>query len=717
VTHILEHHWINVDHPTDSEQVSNLDYRGTQCLTFAFSICGELPPPPPRTLFGRDDLIEKTISFAERLEPIALIGAGGIGKTSVALTVLHDGRIERRFGENRRFIRCDKFPASLTHFLRRLSKAIGAGIENPEDLDPLRPFLSSKDIFIVLDNAESVLDPQGTSAQEIYAVVEELSQLSNICLCITSRISTFPPDCEWIDIPTLSMEAARETFYRIYIHGDRSDPVNNILEQLDFHPLSITLLATVAHHNKWDTGRLAREWDEHRTDVLQTDHRRSLAATVELSLSFPMFQRLGPNARHLLEVIAFFPQGVDENNLNWLFPTVTNRKKIFDKFCVLSLTYRSEGFVTMLAPLRHYLSPKDPLSASFLRSTKDHYFSRLSVDVEPGKPGFEEARWIISEDVNVEHLLDVFTTVDATAGCVWDACGGFMKHLVRHKPRLVSLGPKVEALPDGHPSKLECLFQLSRLFRMVGNPMERKRLLAHTLKLSREQRDDHQLIRTLRELSNMYLFVCLYMEGIRHAKEGSEISERLGDTEEQAQCLIELAWLLRSDNQLDAAEEAASRAIDLIPGEGREFMVCQSRQALGEIYRSKGETGKAIHHLEVALGIASSFDWPNPLSRIHASLALLFFKQGRFDDAHPHIGHAKLHAAHCHDTYLMSHSMELQARCWMEQHRFEEAKSEALCSIDVFEKLGAADDVKRVGELLQRIDHRLKENGRLVHAR
>ena len=664
---------------------------------------GESPPPPPRACFGRDKLIEEIIDLAENHTPIALIGPGGIGKTSIALTVLHHDYIKERFGDDRRFIRCDQFPASCVHFLSRLSKAIGAGVENPKDLTPLRPSLSSREMIICLDNAESILDPRGTNAQEIYAVVEELSLFSNICLCITSRISTIPPACETLDIPALSAEAARDTFYRIYKNGKQSNLVDSILEQLDFHALSITLLATVAHHNKWDTGRLSKEWESRRTDMLRTQHNHSLAAAIELSLASPMFRELGPDARGLLGVIAFFPQGVDENNLEWLFPTLPDRTNMFDTFCILSLTYRSDGFVTMLAPLRDHLCPKDPLSSSLLHATKDHYFRRLSVEVNPGKPGFEEAQWIASEDVNVEHLLDVFTSIDANSVDTWDTCANFMSHVYWHKPRLVALGSKIEGLPDGHSSKPKCLFWLSRLSETVGSHVEEKRLLVHTLKLWRERGDNFQIAETLRFISITDWWLDLHKEGIERAKEALEFYGRHGDTLGQAQAWQILAVLLYADKQLNAAEEAALQGINL----GDQLTICKCYRALGDVCRLRGETEKSVNHLEKALGIASTLNLLPLLFWINCSLAELFLDENRFDDAHAHAERAKSHAIK--DPYILGRAMELQAGIWCKERRLEEAKSEALDAASNFEKIGAIEDVKRCRELLQKIEQEMKD--------
>ena len=123
----------------------------------------------------------------------------------------------------------------------------------------------------------------------------------------------------------------------------------------------------------------------------------------------------------------------------------------------------------MLALLRDYLHPKDPAFSPFLGTTKENDAMRLSGDVPPGKPGFEEGRWITTEDIIVK--------------------------------------------------------------RRMG----------------------------------------LDEEGVQQAQEVSKIFEWLGEVVRQVASLATLASLLCEANQLDAAKEAALRAIDLLPEKGEEL--------------------------------------------------------------------------------------------------------------------------------------------------
>ena len=653
-------------------------------------------------------MIGKIVSLAESLTSIALIGAGGIGKTSVALSVLHDDRIKKRFNENRRFIRCDQFQAARANLLNQLSKAIGAGIENPEGLTPLRPFLSSKEMFIILDNAESILDPQGSDAQDIYAVVEELSRFENISLCITSRISTVPPYCNRLIIPSLSMESACNIFYGIYNDSERSEIVRDLIQQLDFHALSITLLATTAAHNTWNKDRLAKEWGVHRARLLRTIRNESLGAVIELSLASPTFHSLGPIARELLGVVAFFPQGINENNLDWLFPTISDIAGILDTLCALSLTYRSTNFITMLAPLRDYLGPQDPRTSPLLCATKDFYFHRLRLlgDLEPDQPGFGESQWIRLEDVNVEYLLSIFTSFDMDLDNIWDTCADFTMHLRWHKPRFTVLRPRIEGLSDDHHSKPRCLFNLSELLRSLGNYAEQKQLLTHALELERGRGGDDRVACTLRQLANANRMLRLYEEGIQRSKEALEIYERLHDSEGQGRCWDSLGWLLLDDGQLGAAEEAGSRAIKLFLDQGREYWVCRSHRLLGNIYRAMGERGKAIQHLQAAIGIASPFDWHDHLFWSHRALVELFCDGNEFDNAQSHVERSKLHVVD--DVYKLGRAMGLQAWVWYQQGKLEEGKAEILCAIETFEKLGATADLPWSTSILRDIERAIE---------
>jgi tetratricopeptide (TPR) repeat protein len=126
------------------------------------------------------------------------------------------------------------------------------------------------------------------------------------------------------------------------------------------------------------------------------------------------------------------------------------------------------------------------------------------------------------------------------------------------------------------------------------------------------------------------------------------------------------------------------------------------------VHRTKGEKEKAIHHFQTALVIASPPKWHDDLFWNHFQLADLFRDRREFDDATAQLEQAKPHAAD--SVYNLGCVTYMQAYVWYWQLRLEDAKSEALHALEIFEKLGAANDAGNSKDLLQQIE-RAMESG------
>lgn len=355
----------------------------------------------------------------------------------------------------------------------------------------------------------------------------------------------------------------------------------------------------------------------------------------------------------------------------------------------------------MLAPLRDHFRPKDPASSPLLCATKDCYLARMSDQHHPNPLTFEYLPWIITEDANVEHLLDAFLSVNPDSGDIWEACSRFMDHLQRYNPRRTVLRKKIEGLPDNHPFKPRLLFELSFLFGTIANHAEETSLLNHALKLERERGDEMRVALVLNALSDASREQGRYKDGIHQMREALDIFERLGDTLHHAKCSSCLARLFQRDGQLDAAEETIFKSTNLHPEQGRELLAYESHQVLGDIYHSKDDREQAIYHYKVALGIASTSNWAPCLFGINSTLAMLYLGEDGFDNAQVHIEQAKLHALD--NTFYMGSAALLQARAWYQQHKLEEAASEALHAQEIFEAHGALENLEICRSLLQEI--------------
>ena len=176
--------------------------------------------------------------------------------------------------------------------------------------------------------------------------------------------------------------------------------------------------------------------------------------------------------------------------------------------------------------------------------------------------------------------------------------------------------------------------------------------------------------------------------------------ERMGDIAGQAECLNQLSQVFLDDGQLDAAEDATYHGINLME-RGQEYDLCQFHQVLGDIYESKGEKEKKIHHFKIAIRIASPPNWHSELFWIHYQLSILFRCEDNLGNANTSIEQAKSYVNN--DPYNLACAMHVQALVWYLQDKLEASKLEALDALKIYEEIGSAHNAESCRGLLQEI--------------
>ncbi|KAJ7644954.1 hypothetical protein FB45DRAFT_301198 [Roridomyces roridus] len=339
-------------------------------------------PARPQIFLGRDVELAAIVRLLQQEHArIVILGAGGMGKTSLARAALHDPSLSERF-QHHLFVSCESASTGID-----IAGIVGEhlGLQPGKNLTKLvlRTLAARGSCLLILDNLETTWEPLETRA----AVEDFLSLLTDIphlALIVTMRGAERPSGVRWSrpflqPLGPLSEEAARTMFFEIADEDHHPTEVNQLLQFADNMPLAIDLMAhLVAYEGCADV--LARLETE-RTALLSggRDRRSSLDASIALSLSSARVKSQ-PGATDLLSLLAILPDGLSDVELGHSALPIDD---IFACRTVLLSTslvyYDTKKRLRSLVPIREYMQRSHPTPRPIIRSLQKHFYTLLEL--------------------------------------------------------------------------------------------------------------------------------------------------------------------------------------------------------------------------------------------------------------------------------------------------------------------------------------------------
>ncbi|KAJ7778938.1 hypothetical protein B0H16DRAFT_1448485 [Mycena metata] len=318
-----------------STQISKM-YSGSYASSNSISML----PAEPKIFHGRDSELGDILKLFRQGTPrIAILGAGGMGKTSVAKIVVHHEEVTTKYHRNRFFVACDTASSK-----PELAGLIGAhlGMKPGKDLTRavLQHFSSGPPSLLILDNLETVWEPID-SRREIKEFLSLLTDINSLAL----------------------MHPLEE--------------VDQILGLTDNMPLSISLLAHLVDME--GCKEILSRWEVKKTSLISDgcDRRSNLELSISLSLSSP---RIGstPQAQDLLAFLSMLPDGLSDVELKQTKFPITDILSCKAALLRTALAY-TDGHkrLKVLVPIREYMEKLFPPTDQIIQPMFKHFHELL----------------------------------------------------------------------------------------------------------------------------------------------------------------------------------------------------------------------------------------------------------------------------------------------------------------------------------------------------
>ncbi|KAJ7448573.1 hypothetical protein FB451DRAFT_1375348 [Mycena latifolia] len=340
-------------------------------------------PSEPKIFHGRESELADIIKFfAEGTPRLAILGPGGMGKTSLARAVVHHPKITAKYELLRFFVACDTMPTSV-----ELAAQIGAqlGLKPGKDLTRtvVNHFSDNPPCLLILDNMENIWEPLESRG----AVEEFLSLLTGVKhlgLIITMRGAERPAKVKWTrpflpPLKPLSQDAARQTFIEIADDVHDKEDIDKILYLTDNMPLAIDLVAHLADSE--GCPNVLSRWETEKTSLLSEgyDRRSNLDLSISLSLASSRIISM-PHSADLLSLLSMLPDGLSDAELlqsKLPIPDILGCKAAL---LSTSLVYVNDhNRVKLLVPIREYMQKFHPPGTHLVQPLLTHFEELLEV--------------------------------------------------------------------------------------------------------------------------------------------------------------------------------------------------------------------------------------------------------------------------------------------------------------------------------------------------